>query len=195
MTEARRAIEHTMANKASRRSALGADVRRELAATRTRSTLRPRTTEIALRRALDVGRTSGGTPRSELHSYGGPKVLQYEEAPRPQVQKGELLIRVHAAGVNSADWKVRAGDLKGFIRHKLPLIPGWDVSGIVEEVGPGPRAAGQFKKGDEVFAMADPTRDGAYADYIAIPGTALALKPKSLHHVRAAAATERPTYA
>ena len=62
-----------------------------------------------------------------------------------------------------------------------------DVSGIVEEVGPGPAAAGQFKKGDEVFAMADPTRDGAYADYIAIHGTALALKPKSLHHVRAAA--------
>ena len=50
-----------------------------------------------------------------------------------------------------------------------------DVSGIVEEVGPGPAAAGQFKKGDEVFAMADPTRDGAYADYIAIHGTALAL--------------------
>jgi NADPH:quinone reductase-like Zn-dependent oxidoreductase len=57
-----------------------------------------------------------------------------------------------------------------------------DVSGIAEEVGPGPAAAGQFKKGDEVFAMADPTRDGAYADYIAIHGTALALKPKSLNH-------------
>jgi NADPH:quinone reductase-like Zn-dependent oxidoreductase len=123
-----------------------------------------------------------------MHSYGGPEVLQCEEAPRPQVQKGELLIRVHAAGVNPLDWKVRAGDLKGFIQHKLPLIPGWDVSGIVEEVGPGPAAAGQFKKGDEVFAMADPTRDGAYADYIAIHRTALALKPKSLHHVRAAAA-------
>jgi NADPH:quinone reductase-like Zn-dependent oxidoreductase len=124
-----------------------------------------------------------------MHSYGGPEVLQCKEAPRPQVQIGELLIRVHATGVNPLDWKVRAGDLKGFIQHKLPLIPGWDVSGIVEEVGPGPAAAGQFKKGDEVFARADPTRDGAYADYIAIHGTALALKPKSLHHVRAAAAS------
>jgi NADPH:quinone reductase-like Zn-dependent oxidoreductase len=95
-----------------------------------------------------------------IHSYGGPEVLQCEEAPRPQVQKGELLIRVHAAGVNPLDWKVRAGDFKGFIQHKLPLIPGWDVSGIVEEIGPGPAATGQFKKGDEVFAMADPTRDG-----------------------------------
>jgi NADPH:quinone reductase-like Zn-dependent oxidoreductase len=114
-----------------------------------------------------------------MHSYGGPEVLQCEEAPRPQVQKGELLIRVHAAGVNPLDWKVRADDLKGFIQHKLPLIPGWDVSRIVEELGPGPAAAGQFMKGDEVFAIADPTRDGAYADYIRFtePPSGLNLSP------------------
>jgi NADPH:quinone reductase-like Zn-dependent oxidoreductase len=123
-----------------------------------------------------------------IHNYGGPEVLRYEDAPRPRVKNGEVLIQVHAAGVNPLDWKVRAGDLKKFIQHKLPLVPGWDVSGVVAEVGAGPAAAGQFKKGDEVFDMADPTRDGAYADYIAIHGTALALKPKSLHHVRAAAA-------
>jgi NADPH:quinone reductase-like Zn-dependent oxidoreductase len=119
-----------------------------------------------------------------IHNYGGPEVLRYEDAPRPRVKNGEVLIRVHAAGVNPLDWKVRAGDLKKFIQHKLPLIPGWDVSGVVAEVGAG---VSQFKKGDEVFAMADPTRDGAYADYIAIHATALGLKPKSLHHVRAAA--------
>jgi NADPH:quinone reductase-like Zn-dependent oxidoreductase len=122
-----------------------------------------------------------------MHSYGGPEVLQYEDAPRPQIRKGEVLVRVHAAGVNPLDWKVRSGSMNGFIQHKLPLIPGWDVSGVVEEIGPGPAAAGQFMKGDEVFAMADPTRDGAYADYIAVRATALAKKPKSLHHVRAAA--------
>jgi len=110
--------------------------------------------------------------------------LRYEDAPRPRVKNGEVLIRVHAAGVNPLDWKVRAGDLTKFIQHKFPLIPGWDVSGVVAEVG---AAVSQFKKGDEVFAMADPTRDGAYADYIAIHATALGLKPKSLHHVRAAA--------
>jgi NADPH:quinone reductase-like Zn-dependent oxidoreductase len=93
-----------------------------------------------------------------MHSYGGPEVLQYEDAPCPRVKKGEVLVRVHAAGVNPLDWKVRAGDLNGFIQHKLPLIPGWDVSGVVEKVGPGVL---RFKKGDEVFAMADPTRDGA----------------------------------
>jgi NADPH:quinone reductase-like Zn-dependent oxidoreductase len=119
-----------------------------------------------------------------MHTYGGPEVLLHEEAPRPQVREGEVLVRVHAAGVNPLDWRVRAGDLKEFIPHKLPLIPGWDVSGVVEQVGPG---VSQFKKGDDVFAMADPTHDGGYADYIAIRETALALKPKSLHHVRAAA--------
>src|SRR5215469_3781226 len=119
-----------------------------------------------------------------IHRYGGPEVLQYEDAPRPQVQKGEVLIHVHAAGVNPLDWKVRSGSLNGFIQHKLPLIPGWEVSGVVVEVGFG---VSQFKEGDEVFAMADPTRDGAYADYIVVRGAALAIKPKSLHHVRAAA--------
>jgi NADPH:quinone reductase-like Zn-dependent oxidoreductase len=119
-----------------------------------------------------------------MHSYGGPDVLQYEDAPRPQIRKGEVLIRVHAAGVNPLDWKVRAGLLNGTVQHKLPLIPGWDVSGVVDEVGAG---AWQFKRGDEVFAMADPTRDGAYADYIVVREAAVAMKPKSLHHVRAAA--------
>jgi NADPH:quinone reductase-like Zn-dependent oxidoreductase len=119
-----------------------------------------------------------------IHNHGGPEVLLYEEAPRPQVRDSEVLIRVHAVGVNSLDCKVRAGDLKGIIQHKLPLIPGWDVSGVVEEVGAG---VSQFKTGDEVFAMADTTRDGAYADYIAVREASVAMKPKSLHHVRAAA--------
>jgi NADPH:quinone reductase-like Zn-dependent oxidoreductase len=119
-----------------------------------------------------------------IHNYGGPEVLQFEDAPRPQLGRDEVLVRVHAAGVNPLDWKVRSGSLNGFIQHKLPLIPGWDVSGVVEKVGPG---VSRFKNGDEVFAMADTTRDGAYADYIAVRATALALKPKSLNHVRAAA--------
>jgi NADPH:quinone reductase-like Zn-dependent oxidoreductase len=119
-----------------------------------------------------------------MHTYGGPEVLLYEEAPRPQVRDSEVLIRVHAAGVNPLDCKVRAGELKQVIQHKLPLIPGWDVSGVVEEVG---RAVLQFERGDEVFAMADPTRNGGYADYIAVREATVAMKPQSLHHVRAAA--------
>jgi NADPH:quinone reductase-like Zn-dependent oxidoreductase len=119
-----------------------------------------------------------------MHSYGGLEVLQWEDAPRPRVERGEVLIRVHAAGVNPLDWEVRAGLLNGSVQHKLPLIPGWDVSGVVDEVGPG---VSRFKKGEEVFAMSDPNRDGSYADYITVHEAAIARKPKSLFHVHAAA--------
>lgn len=119
-----------------------------------------------------------------IHKYGGPEVLEYEQAPRPQPQAGEILIRVHAAGVNSIDWKVRAGYMKDFISHKFPLILGWDVSGVVEEVG---AKVSRFQKGDEVCGRLDPTRDGAYAEYAVARESEIALKPKSLGHVRAAA--------
>src|SRR5438132_2020 len=122
-----------------------------------------------------------------IHNYGGPEVLNYEDAPRPQPQAGEVLIRVHAAGVNPIDWKVREGHMKDFWPHKFPLILGWDLSGVVEELGPRPAAAGRFKVGDEVYSLPDPTRDGAYADYIVVCESELALKPNSLHHIRAAA--------
>jgi NADPH:quinone reductase-like Zn-dependent oxidoreductase len=134
--------------------------------------------------AKQAGAKSQTMKAIRMHEYGGPEVLEYEEAPRPRVQPGEVLIRVHAAGVNPLDCKVRAGELKGVVQHKFPLIPGWDVSGVVEEVGQG---VSQFKRGDEVFVMADPTRNGGYADYIAVRESTLAMKPKSLHHVRAAA--------
>jgi NADPH:quinone reductase-like Zn-dependent oxidoreductase len=122
-----------------------------------------------------------------IHNYGGPDVLKYEDAPRPQPGAGEVLIRVHATSVNPIDWKVRAGYMNGFIPHSFPLILGWDVSGVIEEVGPNPAAAGQFKKGDEVYSLPDHTRDGAYAEYIVVRESEVALKPNSLHHVRAAA--------
>ena len=119
-----------------------------------------------------------------IHNYGGPEVLQYEDAPRPKPQAGEVLVRVHAAGVNPIDWKVREGHMKDFWPHKFPLILGWDLSGVVEELGPG---VSRFKIGDEVYSLPDPTRNGAYADYIVVRESELALKPNSLHHIRAAA--------
>src|SRR6478736_2737511 len=122
-----------------------------------------------------------------IHNYGGPEVLKYEDAPRPKPQADEVLIRVHAAGVNPIDWKVREGHMKDFWPHKFPLILGWDLSGVVEELGTGPAAAGRFKIGDEVYSLPDPTRNGAYADYIVVREPELALKPNSLHHIRAAA--------
>jgi len=122
-----------------------------------------------------------------IHEYGGLEVLQYEDAPRPRPQAGEVVVRVHAAGVNPIDWKVREGYMKDLWRHKFPLILGWDLSGVVEEIGTDPAAAGRFKKGDEVYSVPDASRDGAYAEYIVVRESELALKPKSLHHVHAAA--------
>jgi NADPH:quinone reductase-like Zn-dependent oxidoreductase len=118
-----------------------------------------------------------------IHNYGGPKVLKYEDSPRPQAQAGEVLIRVHAAGVNPIDWKVREGHMKDFWPHKFPLILGWDLSGVVKKLG---RGVARFKIGDEVYSLPDPTRNGAYADYIVVRESEVALKPNSLHHIRAA---------
>src|SRR2546423_15534773 len=141
--------------------------------------------------AMSEKRSASATSQTmkaiRIHKYGGPEVLHYENAPRPKPQAGEVLVRVKAAGVNPIDWKVREGHMKDFWPHKFPLILGWDLSGVVEEIGPGPAAAGRFKKGDEVYSVPDVSRDGAYAEYVVVRESELALKPKSLHHVHAAA--------
>src|SRR5712672_1117747 len=98
-----------------------------------------------------------------IHNYGGPEVLQYEDAPRPKPRAGEVLILVHAAGVNPIDWKVREGHMKDFWPHKFPLILGWDVTSTIKKVGSDHAAQGRFKKGDEVYSVSDVSRDGAYA--------------------------------
>lgn len=120
----------------------------------------------------------------QIHNYGGPEVLKYEDVPRPQPGKGEVLIRVHAASVNPIDWKVRAGYMKDFLPHSFPLILGWDVSGVIEEAGSN---VSQLKKGDEVYSLPDHTRNGGYAEYIVVRESEVALKPNALHHIRAAA--------
>lgn len=121
-----------------------------------------------------------------VHNYGGPEVLRFEGAPRPTPGSGELLIKAHAASVNAIDWKARAGYLKDVFPLPLPYIPGWDVSGIVEAIGPG---VTQFKKGDEVYAVPDGARSGkgTYAEYVVVKETEAALKPKSIDHIHAAA--------
>ncbi len=119
-----------------------------------------------------------------VHEYGGPEVLKYEDAPKPQAGPGEVLIRVHATSVNPVDWKVRAGYLQQMMKYKMPMIPGWDVSGVVEAVGSG---VTRFKNGDEVYSHPPISRDGTYAEYVAVGETAVALKPKSIDHATAAA--------
>jgi len=119
-----------------------------------------------------------------IYSYGGPGVLVYGDAPLPHPGSGEVVIRVHAAGINPVDWKIREGHLKEMLHHTLPLILGWDVSGVVETVGSGVL---RMKSGDEVYSRPDIGRDGAYAEFIVIREAELALKPKSVDHVHAAA--------
>ncbi len=118
-----------------------------------------------------------------IHEYGGPEVLVYEDAPRPKAGRGEVLVRVCAAGINPVDWKVREGYAKDRLHHQLPLILGWDVSGVVEEVGRGVK---RLKKDDEVYGRPDIARDGAYAEYVAVPETLLAIKPRTIDHIHAA---------
>jgi NADPH:quinone reductase-like Zn-dependent oxidoreductase len=90
-----------------------------------------------------------------IRAYGGPDVLKYEEAPRPTPGRGEVLIQVHAAGVNPVDWKIRAG----YRQHPLPLILGRDVAGVIESTGSSVKGS---KMSDQVYGRPDISRDGAY---------------------------------
>ena len=119
-----------------------------------------------------------------IHAFGGPEVLVYEDAPRPSPGPAEVLMRIHAAGVNPVDWKVREGYFREKTNYSLPLIPGWDLSGVVETLGEG--VAG-FKNGEEVYSRPDTTRDGAYAEFIVVKESEVAFKPKSIDHIHAAA--------
>ena len=145
-----------------------------------------RTHEAIIKHAgLSLQTTSQTMKAIRIHNYGALEVLKYEDAPRPQVSAaGEVLIRVYAAGVNPVDCAIRAGRVQEIFPVSFPWIPGWDLSGVVEELGPD---VTKFDKGDEVFAIPDTTRNGAYAEYIVARESDLALKPKSLHHIRAAA--------
>lgn len=118
-----------------------------------------------------------------IYRYGGPEVLSFSEAPRPRCAPDEVLVQVRAAGVNPVDWKVREGQLQSRVAHTFPLVLGWDVSGVVAGVG---NECSRLKLGDEVFSRPDLRRDGAYAEYVVIRESDVALKPRTLDHVRAA---------
>jgi len=115
-----------------------------------------------------------------IHRYGGPGVLRLEDVLRPTPRSDELLIRVHAASVNPIDRKIR----QGIVTESLPFIPGWDLSGVVEATGSN---VTRFKKGDEIYAALNVLRDGAYAEYAIAKEAEVALKPRTLTPVHAAA--------
>ncbi|MFE3045444.1 NADP-dependent oxidoreductase [Streptomyces albidoflavus] len=115
-------------------------------------------------------------------SYGGPEVLHETRVPRPEPGPGEILVAVRAAGVNPTDWKHRAQ--AGFV-DRLPLVLGWDVSGVVEAVGYGVTL---FAPGEEVFGMLPyPHGSGSHAEYVVGPARAFTRKPTVIDHVQAGA--------
>ncbi|MBI3704771.1 MAG: NADP-dependent oxidoreductase [Rhizobiales bacterium] len=118
-----------------------------------------------------------------LTNHGGPEMLRYGETADPVAGPGEVVVDIHAASVNGADYKVRRG--KGrYLLNKFPHILGRDFSGVVSAVGAG---VNDLKVGDAVFGVTDVGQEGAYAEKIAIKAAIVAKKPASLSHTEAAA--------
>ena len=116
--------------------------------------------------------------------FGGPEVLQYGDLPDPAAAPGEVIVDVHAASVNAADWKFRDGQYPRHAEVKFPLIPGRDFSGVVGAVGDG---VADLRPGEAVFGVLAAGREGTYAEKIAINASIIAKKPDALSHVNAAA--------
>ncbi|RLZ03033.1 alcohol dehydrogenase [Kocuria tytonicola] len=111
--------------------------------------------------------------------YGDPSVLELTDQPLPKVGPGEVLVRVKAAGINPVDWKVMSGGLDPVMNAQFPVVPGWDVAGVVTQKGfdtPG------VSEGDEVIAYArkDWVHGGTFAQYVSVPVRALAPKPEAM---------------
>ena len=112
-----------------------------------------------------------------LERYGKKRALRLADMPKPALRDDEVLVRVHAAGVNLLDSKIRNGEFKLILPYRLPLILGHDVAGVVVQVGPRVR---QFKAGDEVYARVDDFRIGTFAEFVPVKEDSLAHKPQGL---------------
>ncbi|MFI6446504.1 NADP-dependent oxidoreductase [Kitasatospora sp. NPDC050543] len=119
-----------------------------------------------------------------IRRYGGPEVIEYTDLPDPKVGPDSVLVQVRAAGVNPVDWKVREGRLDGILDAHFPLVPGWDLAGVVRAVGGG---VTEFRPGDEVigYVRKDWAEHGTYAELVAAPVRTLARKPASLDWAQA----------
>jgi NADPH:quinone reductase-like Zn-dependent oxidoreductase len=118
--------------------------------------------------------------------YGGPDVLELTDRPLPKVPPGWVLLRVKSAAVNPVDWKIMAGGLDALMEVQFPVVPGWDVAGVVESVGID---VPEWSPGDEVIAYArtDWVHGGTMAEYVALPSRLLGPRPVSVDWDRAAA--------
>lgn len=118
-----------------------------------------------------------------LTRYGKQRPLQQADVPIPELRDDEVLVEVHAAGVNLLDAKIRNGEFKLVLPYRLPVVLGHDVAGVVAKVGPRVRL---FKPGDAVYARADDFRIGSFAEFVPVKEASLAPKPANLTMVEAA---------
>ncbi|MGH9151166.1 MAG: NADP-dependent oxidoreductase, partial [Acidimicrobiales bacterium] len=121
-----------------------------------------------------------------IDEFGGPELLHLADLPEPVIGPDVVLVRARAAGVNPVDYKVRKGGLANRYPCDFPLVPGWDVAGVVEATGP---AVPELSEGDEVvgYVRRDHIRWGTYAELVPAPVRTLAPKPPSLSWAEAAA--------
>lgn len=119
-----------------------------------------------------------------IDEFGGQDKLKQREVPMPEMTADQVIVQEKAAGINPIDWKTREGFLQGMLNWQFPIILGWDVSGVITEVGAN---VTDWKIGDEVFARPATTRFGTYAEYTAVDANLLAPKPKNISFEEAAA--------
>ena len=118
-----------------------------------------------------------------IDRYGKKETGRIGDVPEPDLRDDEIQIKVHAAGVNALDSKIKSGEFKLILPYRFPLVLGNDVAGTVVRVG---ARVHQFRPGDEVYARPDDDRIGTFAEFIAIKASSVALKPQNLDMVEAA---------
>ena len=120
----------------------------------------------------------------QMTRYGASDVLELTERESPRVGPGQYLVRVHASSINPIDWKLRQGALRMYMWPRLPMVPGFDIAGVIAEPAAG---STRWKVGDPIYARIDQQFGGAYAEYAVVGEAALARKPSNLSDDEAAA--------
>lgn len=133
----------------------------------------------------EMSNINQGQMRSvQIESYGDLEQLQVKNIEVPEPAEGEVLVKIHAAGVNPVDWKIREGYLAEIIPHKLPLTLGWDFAGEIVALG---KNVDQWRVGDAVYSHPSLSKNGTYAEYITVSADEIAAKPKTLNWQKSAA--------
>ena len=116
---------------------------------------------------------------AKYEEFEGPKGVEIGIMEMPELKEGEVLVKIKAAGVNPVDTAITKGYYKDMMPHSFPIIPGWDVAGVIEDRG---HAARRFKKGDEVYGYArrPEVKWVTFAEYIVIPESYLAKRPENI---------------